>query len=60
MIIDEEDVNDNPMMTNLYTFSFGIAKDAPDELKVFPQDVRIDMCADIVKTHLNINFLVNH
>lgn len=60
MIIDESQVNNNPMMTNLFTFNFGLTDDSPDELKIFPQDIRIDMCADIVKNHININYLQDH
>lgn len=57
MIIDEDDVNGNYLLTNLFKFSFGIPKDAPDELKVFPQDIRIDLCCDIIKESLNIDYL---
>jgi len=55
MIILEEEVGNNTLLTNLFNFSFGIPKDAPTELNVFPQDIRIDLCADTLKKTLNID-----
>lgn len=44
-------------MTNLYGFTFGIPNDAPDVYKIFPQDIRIDMCCDLITEFVNIDLL---
>lgn len=42
-------------MSDLHNFSFGIPNDCPEILKIFPQDLRIDMCTDIINEEINID-----
>lgn len=48
-------INDNPYLSDLNNFTFGISNSCPEILKIFPQDLRIDMCTDIINEELNVD-----